>query len=67
MHGPQDGRHFRGFINHRPFEGALDRVLAAQAKAIGDGGATPAPAAQALRKTSGGAAPAQPTGKRRPA
>ena len=32
VHCPEDGRHFRGFINHRPFvEAALDRLLAAEA------------------------------------
>jgi hypothetical protein len=68
VHCPADGRHFRGFINHRPFvEGALDRLLAAQAgeKALPDGASASAPAGQALQNDNGGPAPAKATRKRR--
>ena len=74
VHCPQDGRHFRGFINHRPFvEGALDRLLAAQAEAerpaLSPGGAAsgPTPTDPALQKTSGGPAPRRAGPRRRPA
>ena len=34
VHCPQDGRHFRGFINHKPFvEDAISHMAAAEALA----------------------------------
>ena len=40
VHCPEDGRHFRGFINHRPFvEGAVDRMLGAPANGATAAGA----------------------------
>jgi hypothetical protein len=68
VHCPEDGRHFRGFINHRPFvEGALDRLLAAQAEqnALPDGATAPTAADQALQNDNGGRAPAPVAKKRR--
>ena len=69
VHCPQDGRHFRGFINHRPFvEGALDRLLAVQAEtpALGSGGdAAPAPDQPALQNASTTPSTARSAKKRR--
>ena len=41
QHCPQDGRHFRGFVNHKPFvENALSHMAAAEEarQTAGEGG-----------------------------
>ena len=68
VHCPEDGRHFRGFINHRPFvAGALDRLLAAQAeeKTLLPGEETPARKGEAVQNDSGRPAHPKATRKRR--
>lgn len=64
VHCPKDGRHFRGFINHKPFvESALDRMAeAGEARQTASEGADPA--APALQKTSGAVAGARSPKKR---
>ncbi len=55
LHCPQDGRHFRGFVNHRPFvEDAISHMAAAEEarQARGDG----APEKDALQNHSEGPA-----------
>ena len=53
VHCGQDGRHFRGFINHKPFvEDAISHMAAAEEarQAHGDG----APGREALQNDNGG-------------
>jgi len=66
LHCPHDGRHFRGFINHRPFvEEALTRMAEAEeARQSASEGA--APAAPALQNNNGGPAPKRSAKKARP-
>ena len=64
VHCPQDGRHFRGFVNHRPFvEDALARMAEAEEaqQARGDGDR----AEEALQNDNGGHAAPPVTKKRR--
>ena len=65
LHCPQDGRHFRGFINHKPFvEDALQRM--AEVEEARQTQAGNADAEQpALQKTSEGPAPTKATRKAR--
>jgi len=59
LHCPQDGRHFRGFVNHKPLvEEALGRMAEAEAAHRLDSEGA------ALQKTSEGPAPAPATKKR---
>ncbi len=55
VHCPHDGRHFRGFINHKPFvEDAISHMAAAEeARQARDGGA---PEKDALQNHSEGPA-----------
>lgn len=55
LHCPKDGRHFRGFINHKPF---VDEALGRLAEAMSNGAA---PSDPALQKTSEGPSPAKTT------
>ena len=66
LHCPQDGRHFRGFINPRPFvESALNRMAEAEEarQTTGEGAD---PATQALQNDNGGPAAKRPTKRARP-
>ena len=62
VHCPQDGRHFRGFINHKPFvEDAISHMAAAEeARHARDGGV---PEKEALQNHSEGPAPSTVTKK----
>ena len=67
VHCPSDGRHFRGFVNHRPFvEDALTRMAEAeQERQTAD--ASSAAAEPALQKTSEGSRAKRSAKKARPA
>ena len=62
LHCPRDGRHFRGFINHKPFvEDAISHMAAAEeARHARDGGV---PEKEALQNHSEGPAPSTVTKK----
>ena len=63
VHCPNDGRHFRGFVNHRPFvDDALQRMAEAEeARQAQD--ASAGAGQTALQKTSEGPAPAKKRGR----
>lgn len=54
VHCPQDGRHFRGFINHRPY---VDEALSRLAEVAVAQSEAPHGAGEALQKTSEGPSP----------
>lgn len=62
VHCPVDGRHFRGFINHKPY---VADMLSRLAEAMASRGTAPDPAEKALQNPKPAPAATSGTGRRR--